>query len=90
MPYIALRMDVTKQLVGISFFLLWVSKIELRSSDSAAGLCILEGKKKLLYLVFSKGKDCVMLCTLTTVTLLPVKVPCHSSIYSSVCFSANS
>lgn len=78
MPYIALHMDVTEQLVGISFFLLWVSGIELRSSDSAAGLYILE------------GKDCVMLCTLTTVTLLPVNVPGHSSNYSSVCFSANS
>lgn len=72
MPYMALHMDVTEQLMGISFFLVWVSGIELRSSDSAAGLYILKEKKKLLYLMFSEGKGCVMLCALTAFILLPV------------------
>lgn len=56
MPYMALQINVTEQLMRISFVLIWVSGIELRSSDSAAGLYILEEKKNSFILCLPKEK----------------------------------
>lgn len=52
----ALHINVTEQLMRISFVLVWVSGIELRSSDSAAGLYILEEKKNSFILCLPKEK----------------------------------